>query len=314
MSAERGRVAGSSVRRTATVRGCWALVLLASVPLRGQTVLSARETLDFDRPEAWGLKFAAAVVSFEGISPPRKLAKGVLEVGFELASVPSLSTEERRIGFVGTKVEDIDRAPWFGRLRASIGLPAGWIASIGVVPPIELDGLEPRLLALGVEHLLHDGRRVRIRARAHFQRGTIRGDVTCSRDAVAAGDDLRRNPFRCVEPSDDVIDLRTGGIDLAIAPVRRSPHRVEPYLVLGVQRLEGEFRVDALHSGLRDLTRLSAEGTIWTFAAGAAGGIGGPWTLRGELSHTPLDIRRPGRGVANEPVTNLRVLVSRSTR
>src|SRR6186997_1444818 len=86
--------------------------LLAARIARAEEI-AAHEDLDFDRPEAWGMKLAAAVTAFTPLGATRALPSGAVELGFEVSSVPSLSDEHQRLGFVGTKSEDIDRSPAF---------------------------------------------------------------------------------------------------------------------------------------------------------------------------------------------------------
>ena len=102
------------------------LASLAAAPASGQPVLRDDEELAFDRPEAWAMKWFAAVTLPNGLGGPDDLAAGEVELGFDAGWVPSLSEEERRVGFRGTKVEDINRTDFVGRPTVKVGLPAGW--------------------------------------------------------------------------------------------------------------------------------------------------------------------------------------------
>jgi len=136
---------------------------LAGAGARAQTIDNS-ERLDGDRPEAWGMKFAAAVTAFAPVGAMRPLDPGTIEIGLEAGSIPSLSEDERRIGFGGTKVEEIDRGPLFGRLRARFALPRGFDLALGLVPPVAVDGLEPLLFSAALAHPLHEGNRLRLGA------------------------------------------------------------------------------------------------------------------------------------------------------
>jgi hypothetical protein len=294
------------------------LVALVLLSLSGAAAAQERieivQELDFDRPEAWGMKFAAAVTAFTPLAPPAPRVRGEVEVAVEGASVPSLSTEERRIGFVGTKVEDIDRAPAFVRFRASFGLGAASSLELGVVPPVELDGLEPRYLALALARPLLERGRLQLGGRIGVQAGRLAGDITCSRADVAAGDDPTGNPFGCAAPSEDELETLQGAVELVAA---RRPGReggFEPFAAFALHRLDGRFQVDAYYRGVVDRSRLETAGTFWSAAIGAAGAIAPGWRLAGELFYAPLDIRRPGRGVENEPVLNFRLQLAHRLR
>ena len=78
-------------------------------------------------------------------------------LALEGGSIPSLSEEERRVGFSGTKVEDLNRAPLFGRPLVHLGLPGDFTFSAGWVPPIDFDGVTPNLLSLALARPLWKG-------------------------------------------------------------------------------------------------------------------------------------------------------------
>lgn len=291
------------------------LVALAATAAAAQTVLAPPpQRLAFDRPEAWGMKFAAAVLSFTTLGPPRPGAARTIELGVELASVPSLSRDERRLGFDGTKVEEIDRAPAVGRLRLRVGLPRGWSAELGLLPPLELDGFEPSFLALGLSRTLAEPGRLRLGGRLQAQSGRLVGDITCSRGDVAAGDDPEANPFGCESPSRDRLELTLAGGELVLALAARRDGAAEPYLALGAQHLDGEFRVDARYGGVHDRSRLLADGWTWHAAAGVGGELRARWRYGGEVYYSPLAIRRPGRARETEPVIDLRLSLAHRWR
>lgn len=285
----------------------------APVPSSAQTI-EVTEELDFDRPESWGMQFAAAVTSFSALEAPRAVAAGEIALGFEGASVPSLSTEERRIGFVGTKVEDIDRMPAYGRLRAAFGLGRGVTLEAGLVPPIELDGLEPTIVGLALAKSLHVTSSFAMGLRLGAQYGRLEGDITCSEDDVRAGDDLAGNPFGCDRPSEDELETTLVSLELVASLPPSRTGGFEPFLALAGHWLDGTFQVDARYRGVVDHTRLETEGAFWSAALGASGAVGESWRLGGSAYYAPLEIRRPGEGVTTEPVLNLRVAASRRLR
>jgi hypothetical protein len=290
------------------------LLALAAAAAGAEERIDVFEQVDFDRPEAWGMKFAAAVTDFAAVEAPRPLEAGAVELGFEAASVPSLSADERRIGFVGTKEEDLDRTPVYGRLRVEIGLGHQLALELGVVPPIELDGLTPRLLAVALARPLLDRGRLRLGLRLGGQFGSFRGDITCSRSDVSAGDDPVQNPFGCETPSDDELETRLASLELVAARGPEQAGGFEPFLALAAHHLDGRFQVDARYSGIVDRTRLETDGFFWSAALGASGAIADRWRLAGSLYYSPLEIQRPGHSSANEPVFNLRLALFRQIR
>lgn len=301
-------------RQVARALAFAAVALAAGRPAAAQPVLETHTRLASDRPEAWGMKYAAATTAFGAFDPRGLEGPGALEIGFEAGTIPSLSTEEQRIGFAGTKVEELDRGPAFGRLRARFALPGRWVLDLGVVPPVELDGLEPLLGSAALGRTLVDRRRLRLRGFLALHGGRLEGDITCSRAAVAAGDDPDRNPLGCEEPSSDRLELATASLGLTAALPARHPEGFEPYLALALQHVDGRFEVAARYDGLVDRGVLTAEDQIVSVAVGGAGGLGSAWRLAAELGYTPLDLRRPGQESIDQSIWNARLLVSRRLR
>src|SRR4051812_10563314 len=71
--------------------------------------------LDFDRPEAWALKYFASATLMNGLQPPEPLferrATGSVTLGLEAGWLPRLNTERARVGFTGKKEEDLNKIP-----------------------------------------------------------------------------------------------------------------------------------------------------------------------------------------------------------
>ncbi len=116
-----------------------------------------------------------------------------LHLGFEGNYVPQMSDEERRIGFNGTKLEDVNKTSFFGRLRGSVGLGTGLGLELGWTPPVEVGGAKPNILALALGRPVELSPAWRLGVRGYGQLGTIEGDITCSASEVAAGDDVQAN-------------------------------------------------------------------------------------------------------------------------
>jgi len=292
--------------------GILTLTLLAVAPVRGQQlVISETETLEFDRPEAWGMKYYASLGLLTSMGAPERRAPGEVVLGFEGASVPQLSDEERRLGFNGTKLEDVNRTSFFGRVRGSVGLGAGLALDLAWTPPIELDGAKPNLLAAALSRPFSLSQSWRLGLRGYGQIGKVEADITCSADEVAGGNDLDLNPFLCVEPSQD--ESRQKAIGLELVAGYDSGGRFKPYAGVAVSYMDLEFRVNALYGAglIEDHTVQLTDGTTVAALAGVTFAPSPRWRITGEAFYSWLDIKRPPATTAsNEGFFNVRVFVS----
>ncbi|MEK6596483.1 MAG: hypothetical protein AABZ18_08210, partial [Pseudomonadota bacterium] len=132
------------------------LVTLSSGQALAQVVINETEFLHSDRPEAWAMNYFTSATLLSGFSAPRSRALGSVEVGAELDWVPQLSSEQRRVGFNGTKEEDLNKAPIFGRPRITLGLPGRFALTLSYVPPIRIFGFKPNLFAFALERPLYE--------------------------------------------------------------------------------------------------------------------------------------------------------------
>jgi len=269
------------------------LGLLSSVSLDAQTVVDLVEELDFDRTESWALQYFASVQRLTGMGVPRSLPPGSVELGLELGWVPSLSEEERRVGFNGTKIEDLNRTSIFGRPRLLIGLPKDFSLTLSWVPPIEAFGVEPHLVAAGVARPIWVTDRWRLGLGFTAQYGTIRADLTCSEEDVAGGDDLRLNPFGCEEPSNDEMKIRTADLELSVTQQFKGAPNFEPYVSVATTFMNLDFQVDARYSGIVDRTLLRTEGWTAQVTAGTRYRASARTHLGVELFYSPLAVVRP---------------------
>jgi hypothetical protein len=280
-------------------------------PATAQFVLEGTEELDFDRPEAWAMAWFAAVSLPTALADPEAPEPGELELSLEGGWVPTLSEEERTVGFLGTKPEDLNRTSAFGRLRLTAGLPGGWSATAGVVPPLEIGGIEPQLFSLAVGRQLWEGPRVRLGARVVGQDGTFQGDITCPADAAAHPGDPERNPYNCEAPSNDEMSVTLLGGEVQAGLRLTGLPQLSPYLTLGWTTLDAEFRVDARYNDLEDHTRLVTDGDFWWATLGASWRGAGRARLAGEVFYAPLDVVRTAGGASqDDPLLNARVLLA----
>jgi opacity protein-like surface antigen len=287
------------------------LAATTAAPARAQFVVAETETLDFDRPESWGSKYYASLALLTSMGAPEKRAAGQVDLGFEGSYVPQMSDEERRIGFGGTKLEDVNKTKFFGRIRGSVGLGEGLALELGWTPPVEMNGATPNILALALSRPFELAPAWRLGVRGYGQIGTIEADITCSADEAAAGEDLQANPFQCVEPSADESRQKVIGLELVAGYDGSS--RFKPYLGLGVNYMDLEFQVNALYARgqVEDHNLQLTSGTTVSATAGVTFEAGERWRITGELFYSWLSIvRPPATSPANEGFLNGRVFVS----
>ena len=120
-------------------------------------VIDETDELDFDDPQSWAMQYFGSVALFTPLGAPVVREAGSVDLALEVTQVPHLSADERRVGFGGFKEEDLNRLPVFVRPRVAVGLPHRFAIEVGYVPPIEVDGIEPNLLSLAVDHAFYVG-------------------------------------------------------------------------------------------------------------------------------------------------------------
>ena len=295
----------SPIRRTAIYL---LLTGMISTAAGAQVVLDDVQELDFDRPESWAMKYVTSASLATGFGVPRAMKPGSLEIGFEASSLPSLSKAERTVGFNGTKEENINRSPLFGRPRLLVGLPAKLSLDLGWVPPVELDGVKPNLISMGLGRPLYESSRWRLGARLNALFGTVEGDITCSADEAAAGPDPSLNPFRCEAPSNDELTIESYGLEINASLVLAGSN-FEPYAALAVTEMDLEFQLDARWAGLVDRTLQKTDGSTWYATAGFQYTGWGRSRLAFELFYTSLDVVRPPSTTSqNDSLFNARIL------
>lgn len=276
-------------------------------PACAQEVFREEEILRSDRPESWAMHYAAGATVMTAFGATPKLPTGEWILSGELGHVPQLSDEQQRVGFDGFKDEDLNKSPVFGRLRAQVGIPGGWVGELGYTPPLEINGLRPRdLFAIGIGRRLFEYETYSVSARAFGQHGSVSGDITCPGE-LAGDPDPERNPYGCQAASDDRVRLNQYGVDLTIAWTR---YRWAWHVTAGVVRSEPDVQVDALTFDVRDRSHLVARGVLPTMAIGLSRDVGARWTCAMEVLHVPLSVRRPEGGRENDPLTSLRLRLS----
>jgi hypothetical protein len=297
-----------------------AALLLVVAPLAwAQPVLDGTEVIDFDRPEAWAMKRSASLTLFTALGPPRDRDAGSIELAFELGWNPSLSEEERQVGFNGTKVEDLNRLAVVPRPRVTVGLGHNWSLDAAYIPPIEVEGITPSIVSLAIERPLWRRDNWVIGVRGYGQVGVVKGDITCTEDEAAIPPGEPDNAFGCETPSEDEVTLNYAGLGLTGG--YRFPGDTQSALHFGAfaNYMDLEFQVDALTYGVRDRTTLLTDGWTYSLTAGFSWALGRPTRLAVEALYSPLAVDRvvidDGEGnkavePRNDALFNLRAMLS----
>ena len=285
-----------------------ALMLAAGIALpaavRAQTEIRSDETLSSTRPEAWAMNYVTASTYLTSFGETPALAPWRWELAAELGHIPRLSAEQQRVGFTGSKQEELNKSPVFGRLRLLLGLPAGFVGEVAYTPPLEIRGVQPKnLFGLALGRGLYRDDRWSVSARVFGQWGSAEGDITCPAHLAGAG--IEENPYGCQEPSNDRIDMDYYGADATVA---WKVHGWRLHASAGTVRTQLAVQVDALTMNLHDRSYLTADATKAFFTLGAACDLDARWSLAAEVLHVPLKVQRQIDGsTERDPFTGLRV-------
>src|SRR6266478_3692268 len=138
----------------------------------------------FDTPEGWALKYFTSATIVSGLQPPEPpgvehAAFSSVTVGLETDWLPTLSPERARVGFAGTKNEDLNKAPVLVRPSVRVGLPWRFSVVATAPPPITTFGITPRLFALGFERPILERGTWTLGWRLSGQTGSVKGAFTC---------------------------------------------------------------------------------------------------------------------------------------
>ena len=273
-----------------------------------QVVDDSRARIPFTQTDAWAMAYVSSATLMTGFGATPEIAPGDSQFSAELGHIPHLSSAEQRVGLGGIKQEDLNKSPVAGRARGWLGLPAGFVFELGYAPPLEIDGAKPQdLFSLALGRRVIDRANWSLSARIHGQHGAAIGDVTCP-SAIAGSDDPAVNPFQCLQPSRDRIALNHYGAELT-SGFGAADSAWRGHATLGVARFEPEVQVRAEQRSYSNRTVLSSAGTRPYLALGVTRASTSTWQWSGEVLYVPLDIRRPGRALANEPYWSLRLML-----
>ncbi|MEO8215904.1 MAG: hypothetical protein ABI718_02365 [Acidobacteriota bacterium] len=299
--------------RCALWRGLGAALFIVALagPLLAEDVLRFREIVDFDRPEAWAMKYYGVATLFTGLMPPESVRPWSLDAGVEGVSLPHLSAAKRTVGFTGTKAEDLNKLPGYVRPRLTLGLPSDFSVTVGWVPPVTIRGLRANLYALSVERPLIVRASFSLGARAYGQRGYVRSDFTCPEEEVAFPVGSPQNLYGCQAPSGDVATLRQSGLELIGSRSFRTLGAPTVSLGAAGTYLDADFQVNAETYGFLDRTHLFTHGIVYTFEGGVVWPVMPRVDAGLQLFYAPLSVLRPGdTATRNDSLLNVRILLT----
>jgi hypothetical protein len=288
-----------------------ALSIGFSVGASAQIVTAPIETISFDRPEAWALKYFTSTMLLSGLGVPDIVQPGSIRIGFEFGSIPALSPTQARVGFNGTKQEDLNKAPMFARPRLSVGLP--WRLSLIVAAnlPIKTFGVTPRLLAVGLERPMVARGGWSVGWRISGQTGTATGAYTCPEGVLAFEPGSAGNAYGCKALSSDVATLRYAAGELAVTRRIERLHGLTPHASVAVTYMNSMFHVNALTFGYLDRTLLKTDGVTWSVSAGVGHSLTKRISAAIDVFYTPLSVvRTPNAPSSIDGLLNVRALIS----
>lgn len=284
---------------------CLFLCLCLPMPTWAQSVIDDTDYLTEERPEAWAMHYFTATSLMTAFGPIPHLAPGRWQVAAELGEVLHLDADQRSVGFNGTKAEDLNKSPVFGRVRGWIGLPGGFVAELGWTPPLTIDGARPRdIFAAAVGRRVVDAYGYTVSLRAFGQHGAVTGDITCPA-ALAGVQDFVLNPYGCEAPSRDTLQANYYGLEATFAHMGGA---WTWHATGGLVRMENEVQVDALTYGFRDRSRLVSRDDVPYLAAGLGYDLSPSWHVGAEVLYVPLMVLRDPNGSSdNDPLLSFRL-------
>ncbi len=299
------------------LRQGWTAVLAAGAFLFGGVVPAdgqpGDEEVDFHRaPEAWAMKYFASALLFTGYGAPRAMEPWETNLALEVVHIPSLDEDERRVGFGGSKPEDLNKAPAVIRPRLTLGLPADFSLTLSFAPPVEVfDDVRAALYAASLNRPLWETDAFRVGARVFGQYSRIRGSFTCPADHW---DEPEYAPF-CSGRSNDTMRAIVSGAELSASYRLDGIPGIRTDLIVftGIsgQYMDLDFEVDAPRAdGRRDNRHLYTDGYTWAATAGLSYPITDRVELSGKLFYTPLSVQRPPGERDPETLLNSRVQVT----
>jgi hypothetical protein len=277
------------------------------------------QQLEFDRPEAWALKYFTSATLLNGLQPPEpsfeRPGVGSVTVGLELGWMPRLNAERARVGFTGRKEEDLNKIPGIARPIIRVGLPWRFTVIATATPPMGIYGVRPHLVALGIERPIIEREQWNLGWRVYGQTGSVSGAFTCPAKVLTYAARSAQNPSGCVAESDDTAYLRYAGGELHFAHRIPQTPRLTPHVAVAMNYINSAFQVNAPLQTRVDNSRMATHGRTFSGSAGVSYMMTKRLGLTVDAFYTPLSVRRDATGPrTNDGLFNLRALLSYTIR
>ena len=269
------------------------------------------EYFDFDAPEAWAMKYFTSASLITGYGPIPSREAGWIDLQLEVVELPFLGEEYRRIGFNGTKVENLNNAPISIRPHFIYYLRNSLALSLSYVPPIELWDVKANLLAGTLNWSPINKGPLTVGLRIYGQIGTADGAFTCSGENVAAGYDFENNPYGCNKISRDRAHLDYLGVEISAAYRMDKLKGLRPFVAVGYNRMNLKFGINSTLFGEEDSRTQKNQGETVSFSGGFTIPLTSNLQFGLQLFYAPLDVRRNFRETAeNDSLVNLRTQIT----
>jgi len=281
-----------------------ALFLLTRVAL-AQTVVEDNRSVASDSPEGWAMRYFAGTTLMTSFGEAARLPPWRWNAAVDVGNIPRLSDAQQRVAFGGSKSDDLNKSPVFGRLRLAVGLPDAWVAELGYTPPLEIAGSRARnVFAMAIGRRVIEGDAMSLSLRALGQVGKVRGDITCPA-SVAGNPDPILNPFDCrAPPSNDTFTTNYYGVD---ATIGWDAGAWKWFASAGIARTELKVQVDAFIAESHDRSRVSLNTNLPWLTIGLRYAFDPRWSVAAELLYVPLDVRRaPDFSPTDDSLTSVR--------
>lgn len=145
------------------------------------------ERREFSDGQGKLMAFYSSALTFSPVSAPRTREPGELGIGVELAYVPRLDAEQRR---VGDKPESTNLAPVFPRPRVTFALSERLALEGSWIPPIEFFDVKANVASLAVSYAVPVRGAVRLSPRLAGTIGTVEGAITCFEELATRSPEL----------------------------------------------------------------------------------------------------------------------------
>jgi hypothetical protein len=212
-------------------------------------------------------------IVFSADAASLSLEPGALRLSGEAAFVPTAPAELQRTEYCYTgRAENTGLTSFFGRPRLALGLPHGFGVEISYLPPITVAQATPNLASAAIWLTRPVTSTVSLTARLQGTHGTVKGPITCPKDALQQDDS--EAPCYGNNPSTDRFSPNMAGAELIASIAPASVPRLKFSAGVGVNELYPRFQVGFSDlSGGTDHTRIVVNLTRVTALAGATIGV-----------------------------------------